>query len=91
MAYVVTSYLGLLTYYIHKLVTLLHVILYSVTLLYDSIILYYTILYDCEFVKQERNKLKVETLRSQNWPVSKDTLINKYTKFFFKICRQLTP
>ena len=30
MAYIVTSYLRLLTYCIHKLVTLLHVILYSV-------------------------------------------------------------
>jgi len=30
MAYIVTSYLKLLTYYIHKLVTLLHAILYAV-------------------------------------------------------------
>jgi len=42
------------------------------------------ILYDCELVKQERDKLKVEILRSENWPVSKDTLINKYTKIFNK-------
>jgi hypothetical protein len=26
-------------------------------------------------VKQERDKLKTEVLRSENWPVSKDTLI----------------
>jgi len=38
--------------------------------------------YDCELVKQERDKLKAEILRSENWPVSKDTLINKYTKSF---------
>jgi len=38
------------------------------------------ILYDCELVKQESDKLIAETLRSENWPVSKDTLINKYTK-----------
>jgi hypothetical protein len=38
------------------------------------------ILYDCELVKQERDRLKAEILRSENWPVSKDTLINKYTK-----------
>jgi hypothetical protein len=38
------------------------------------------ILYDCELAKQERDKLKAEILRSENWPVSKDTLINKYTK-----------
>jgi len=35
-------------------------------------------------VKQERDKLKAEILRSENWPVSKDTLINKYTKIFKK-------
>ena len=39
-------------------------------------------LYDCELVKQERDKLKAEILRSENWPISKDTLINKYTKIF---------
>jgi hypothetical protein len=38
------------------------------------------ILYDCELVKQEREKLKAEILRSENCPVRKDTLINKYTK-----------
>ena len=37
------------------------------------------ILYDCELVKQERDKLKAEILRSENWPISKDTLIKKYT------------
>ena len=34
------------------------------------------ILCACELVKQERDKLKAEILRSGNWPVSKDTLIN---------------
>jgi hypothetical protein len=42
------------------------------------------VLYDCELVKQERDQLKAEILRSENWPVSKDTLINKYTKIFKK-------
>jgi hypothetical protein len=42
------------------------------------------ILYDCELVKQERDKTKTEMLGSENWPVSKDTLINKYTKIFNK-------
>jgi len=37
------------------------------------------ILYDCDLVNQERDKLKGEILRTENWPVSKDTLINKYT------------
>jgi len=48
-------------------------------------------LYDCELVKQEREKLKAEILRSENWPVSKDTLINKYTKIFKRICGQHIP
>jgi len=38
------------------------------------------ILYDCDLVKQGRDKLKVEILRTENWPVSNDTLINKYTE-----------
>jgi hypothetical protein len=42
------------------------------------------ILYDCDPVKQKRDKLKAEILRSENWPVSEDTLINKYTKMFSK-------
>jgi hypothetical protein len=42
------------------------------------------ILYDCELVKQERDKLKAEILRSENWPVTKDTPINKYAKIFKK-------
>jgi len=42
------------------------------------------ILYDSDLVKQERYKLKAEILRIENWPVSKDTLINKYTKIFNK-------
>jgi len=33
-------------------------------------------------VKQERDKLKVEIIWTENWPVSKDNLIKKYTKIF---------
>jgi len=35
--------------------------------------------YYCDLLKQERDKLKAEILRTENWLVSKDTLINKYT------------
>jgi len=42
------------------------------------------ILYDCESVKQERDKLKAEILRTENRPVSKDILTNKHTKIFNK-------
>ena len=42
------------------------------------------ILYDHDLVKQERDELKAEILWTENWPVSKDTIINKYTKVFNK-------
>jgi hypothetical protein len=41
-------------------------------------------------VKQERDKLKVEILRSENWPVSKDILINKNTKMFSKFVASIS-
>jgi len=42
------------------------------------------ILYDCELVNQERDKPKAGILRSENWPVNKDNLINKYIRIFNK-------
>jgi hypothetical protein len=39
-------------------------------------------LFDCKLLKQERDRLKAAVLRSQNWPVSKNKLINKYNKNF---------
>jgi len=42
------------------------------------------LLSECDLVKQERDKIKAEILRTENWPVSKDTLINKYIKIFNK-------
>ena len=39
---------------------------------------------DCELVEQERDRLKAAVLRSENWPVSKDILISKYSKPFKK-------
>jgi len=41
-------------------------------------------------MKQERDELKAEILRSENWPVNKDTLINKYTKIFNKSVDSIT-
>ena len=40
------------------------------------------VLFDCELVKRERDKLKVAVLRLDNWPVNKDVLINRYGKDF---------
>jgi hypothetical protein len=40
------------------------------------------ILYDCELVGKERDKLKVAVLRQEDWPVRKDVLISKYGKDF---------
>ena len=47
------------------------------------------ILFDCELVEQERDKLKAAVLRSENWPVSEDILINKYSKNFKKFTDSL--
>jgi len=38
------------------------------------------ILFNCELVEQERDILKAAVLRSENWPVIKDILMNKYCK-----------
>jgi hypothetical protein len=40
------------------------------------------ILFDCKPLDQERDRLKAAVLRSENWPVSKNKLINKYNKNF---------
>jgi hypothetical protein len=40
------------------------------------------IILDCELVEQERHRLKAEVLRTENWPVTKEILINKYSKYF---------
>jgi hypothetical protein len=42
------------------------------------------ILFDCTLLEQERDSLKVAVLRSENWPVSRNILINKYSKNFKK-------
>jgi hypothetical protein len=42
------------------------------------------ILFDCELVEQEIDRLKAAVLQSENWPVSKDILINIYSKNFIK-------
>jgi len=48
------------------------------------------ILFNCELVEQERDTLKAAVLRSENWPVSKDTLMNKYCKNFKKFTDSLS-
>jgi hypothetical protein len=42
------------------------------------------IILDCVLVEQERDKLKTEVLRTENWPVNKEILINKYSNYFKK-------
>jgi hypothetical protein len=42
------------------------------------------IILDCELVEQERHRLKAEELRTENWPVTEEMLINKYSKYFKK-------
>jgi hypothetical protein len=33
-------------------------------------------------VEQERHRLKAEVLWTENWPVTEEILINKYSKYF---------
>jgi hypothetical protein len=40
------------------------------------------ILFGCKLLERERDRLKAAVLRSENWPVSKNKLINKYNKNF---------
>jgi len=42
------------------------------------------IIYECELVEQERERLKAVVLRTENWPISKEILMNKYSKNFKK-------
>ena len=48
------------------------------------------ILFDCELVEQERDRLQVAVLRSDNWTVSEDILINKYSKKLKKFTDNLS-
>jgi len=41
-------------------------------------------------VEQERDRLKAAVLQSENWPVRKDILINKYNKEFKKFMDSLS-
>jgi hypothetical protein len=47
------------------------------------------ILYDCELLEQERDSLKAAVLRTENWPVSKNELINKFQKNFKKFTNNM--
>jgi hypothetical protein len=40
------------------------------------------IMFDCKLLDQERDGLKAEVLRSENWLVSKNKLNNKFNKSF---------
>jgi hypothetical protein len=40
------------------------------------------IIYECELVEQERERLKAAVLRAENWPIRKEILMNKYSKTF---------
>jgi len=47
------------------------------------------ILFNCELVEQELDILKGAVLQSENWPVNKDILINKYCKNFKKFTESI--
>jgi hypothetical protein len=48
------------------------------------------IIYECELVEQERERLKAAVLRTENWPISKETLMHKYNKSFKKFTDEIT-
>lgn len=47
------------------------------------------IIYECELLEQERGRLKIAVLQTENWPTRKDTLIKKYSKTFKKFIESL--
>jgi len=47
------------------------------------------IIYECELLQQERGTLKAAALQTENWPISKDTLIKKYNKTFKKFTESI--
>jgi hypothetical protein len=42
---------------------------------------------DCELVEQEGERLKAAVLRTEKWPISKDILVNKYSKILRNLQR----
>jgi hypothetical protein len=48
------------------------------------------IIYDCELVEQERERLKAALLQTEYWPISKNILMNKYTKTFKRFTDSIT-
>jgi CRISPR/Cas system-associated endoribonuclease Cas2 len=48
------------------------------------------IIYECEVVEQERERLKAAVLRTENWPINKEILMNKYSKTFKKFTENIT-
>jgi len=40
------------------------------------------VIYECELLEQERGRLKVAVLQTENWPISNDTLIKKIQQNF---------
>jgi hypothetical protein len=48
------------------------------------------IIYESELVGQERERLKAAVLWIENWPISKEILMNKYSKTFKKFTDNIT-
>jgi hypothetical protein len=43
--------------------------------------------YDCTRLKEERDKLRAAVNKKENWPISKETLIQRYYKEFLKFIK----
>jgi hypothetical protein len=48
------------------------------------------IIFECTLLEQERETLKAIVLRSENWPVSKNKLINRFYKNFTKFTNNIS-
>jgi len=74
------EYIAMFDTYIH---TCLHT--YIHTYLRTHILTYIHFLCDCKLLEQEKDSLTAAVLRAENWPVSKNKLINKFNKNFKKL------
>jgi hypothetical protein len=47
-------------------------------------------IYDCTRLKEERDKLRAAVNKKENWPIGKETLIQRYYKEFLKFIKSIS-
>jgi hypothetical protein len=45
------------------------------------------VIYDCKLLEEERDRLKAAVMRTDNWPVSKNSLIKNFNKDFIQFTK----